>query len=137
MDFREVCTDPPMAGVWSSRATPSADPGTAPTARLHPGLLIGPPDAGLPPLTETRTSLAGCQSRLLERRSQVRKGQVTLAATALDQVINARRARLLVLSRSGSCDPRHETPPSICCMCAYDALHCLPTRLNDFPDDKK
>ena len=89
--------------------------------RLDLSLLVGQANAGLTQLTQYRAGLAGRQSRLLERSPKVGKGQVTLAATALDEVIHARRARLLVLSRSGSCDPRHETPASICCTGAYGA----------------
>src|SRR6185437_13517825 len=80
---------------------------------LELGLLVGQPHAGLAQLTENGTGLSRRQSSLLERRPQVRKGQVALAATALDQVVHTRRARLLV-SRGGSCDPRHEAPLSLC-----------------------
>ena len=194
IDLRYVCTESPMAGVWSSRSTPSANAATsassaatsssarvrfrvacalaagvgapaaagagrpscarllgggfrrarpwrpAPSRRSRPwrglglaarrlelGLLVGQPYAGLAQLTQNGPSLSRRQSSLLERRPQVRKGQVTLAATALDQVVHARRASLLV-SRGGSCDPRHETPPSFCHVriaCAVQRQHDL------------
>src|SRR6185437_6464770 len=102
---------------------------------LELGLLVGQPHAGLAQLTENGTGLSRRQSSLLERRPQGRKGQVALATTALDQVVHAIRARLL-LSRGGCCDPRHETPPSFCTR-AHMMRSSTPTRLNTIPDDNE
>ncbi len=96
--------------------------------REQAGLLVGQPDAGLSQLAENRAGLSWGQSCLGERGPQLREGQVALAATALDQVIHARRSRVPLVStvgstgiggysglgRSGVRDPRHETPPSFC-----------------------
>ena len=63
------------------------DDGCAKSQLVSPNPKGGQPHAGLAQLTQNGPGLSRRQSSLLERRPQVRKGQVTLAAAALDQVV--------------------------------------------------
>src|ERR1700734_1180026 len=116
-----------MTEVWSSRSTSAAASrgasagfaarrlGRGEGSSLHRSLrlVVTELNTGLGQLADDGPGLGGGYPGLLECGAELREGQVTLAAPALDQLVHVGHGGLIVVSlRRGRSVPRHETPPS-------------------------
>src|SRR6266567_3348384 len=95
--------------------------------------LVAELNAFIGELAQVRAGLRRSNVRLLESVPQLGKHQVTLSATAPDQVVDMVRRGLVIMAlRNGAGRPWHETPPFGCASLtqrSHRPLSAVPKRL--------